>query len=52
VQIFIAKHWTEPEDPNGRVMERTEGDEADCNPIRRTIISTNWNPQSYQVLNH
>jgi hypothetical protein len=38
-------------DPKGRTRRRTEGDEEDCNPIRRTI-STNWTTQSSQGLNH
>jgi hypothetical protein len=46
--MFIANHWTEhgvPNGvPNGRVRERTEGTEGVCNPIGRTIISTNQIP--------
>jgi hypothetical protein len=38
--MLTTKHWTEHRDPNGRVKERTEGDERVCSPIRRTTIST------------
>jgi hypothetical protein len=41
MQIFTAKHQTEPGDPNGRARGRTEGAIGDCNPIGRTTISTN-----------
>jgi hypothetical protein len=36
MQIFTANHHTEPGDSNGRVRERAEGTEGDCNPIGRT----------------
>jgi hypothetical protein len=38
-------------DSNGGVRERIEGAERVCNPIGRTIISTNQSPQSSQGLN-
>ena len=49
--MLAANHWTEYEDPSGRVRKRTEGAEGVCNPIGRTI-STNQIPQSFQGLNH
>jgi hypothetical protein len=42
---------TEPRNPNERARGRTERAEEDCNPIRRTV-STNWNTQRSQGLNH
>jgi len=44
--MLTANHWTEPEDPNGGVRERTEGAEGVCNPIGRTIISNNQIPRA------
>jgi hypothetical protein len=41
MQILAANHWTEHVDPNVGVRRRTEGI---CNPIGRTIISTNQTP--------
>jgi hypothetical protein len=41
MQILAANHQTEHRDPNRGVMGRTVGAEGDCNPIRRTAISTN-----------
>jgi len=41
IQMVAAKHWTEQEDPNGGVREKTEGV---CNTIGRTTISTNQTP--------
>jgi hypothetical protein len=38
--------------PNGGVRKRTDGGEGDCNPIRRTTISTNQILQSSQGLNY
>jgi hypothetical protein len=40
MQLFIANHWTEPQDPNGRVR-RAEEAEWDCNPIGRIRVATN-----------
>ena len=45
-------HWTEHGDPNGGVQGRTKGAEWVCNPMGRTIISTNQTPPSSQGLNH
>jgi hypothetical protein len=39
-------------DPNGGGRVRTEAAEEVCNPIGRTTISTNQNPQISQGLNH
>jgi hypothetical protein len=36
----LTEHW----DPNGGVMECTEGAEGVCNPIGRATISTNHTP--------
>jgi hypothetical protein len=44
-------HWTEAGDLNRRARERPVGTERDCNPVRRTI-STNWNTQRSQGINH
>jgi hypothetical protein len=52
MQILTANHQIEHWDPKGRVRGRTEGDERDYNPIRRTPISTNLTTQSSQGLNH
>jgi hypothetical protein len=51
MQILTANHPTEPEDPNERARERTEGAEGHCHPTTR-IISINWTTQSSQRLNH
>jgi len=50
--MLAANHHNEHGDPNGGVMERTEGTEGFCKPIGRTIISTKQNPLSSQELNH
>jgi hypothetical protein len=50
LHILTANHQTEPREPNGRARERTEGNDRNCNPIRRTI-STNQTTQSCQRLN-
>jgi hypothetical protein len=39
MQILSANHQTEPWDPNGRVRERIEGAEVDCNFIERIILA-------------
>ena len=52
MQILTANHWSETGDPNGRVMERSEGAEGECNPIGRSTVSTNQMPQSSQGLKH
>jgi hypothetical protein len=52
ILILIAKHQTEPGDPNGRARGRTRGAEGVCNPTGRITISTNQIPQSSQELNH
>jgi hypothetical protein len=40
--MLPASYWTDQHwDPDARVRRRTEGDEGDCNLIRRTIILTN-----------
>jgi hypothetical protein len=39
MQMLIANHWTEHQDPKGGVRERTEGAERVCNPIGGTTIS-------------
>jgi hypothetical protein len=52
MQIHIAKHQTEFEEPNGYVRAMTEGAGEVCNPTGRTTISTNQSPQSSQGLNH
>jgi hypothetical protein len=49
---LAANHWTECRIPNRGVRERPEGVEGDCNPIGRTTISTNQNPQRSQGLSH
>jgi hypothetical protein len=51
-RMLVANHWTEQGVPNGAVWERTERAEEVCNPIGRTMISTNKTPQSSQGLNH
>jgi hypothetical protein len=45
--MFTANHWAKPGVPNREVTERTEGVEGVCNPIGRTSISTNQNPQNF-----
>jgi hypothetical protein len=50
--MLTANHWTEHRILNGGVREKTEGAEGVYNPIGRTTISTNQNPQSSQGLNH
>jgi hypothetical protein len=47
-----ANHWTEPRQSSGTIRERTEVAEGVCQPIGRTIVSTNQTPQSSQGLNH
>jgi hypothetical protein len=42
--MLSANHWTKHRVPNGRAGERTEGAEGVCNPVGRTIISTNQIP--------
>jgi hypothetical protein len=42
MEMLTANHWSESEDPYGRVRGRTKGAEGDCNPIGRKQISTNW----------
>jgi hypothetical protein len=42
--MLAANHWTKLGGPNGVFRERNEGAEGFCNPIGRTIISTNQNP--------
>jgi hypothetical protein len=49
VEILTSNHQTVPEDVNGRVRGRIVEAERDCNPIGRTILSTNLIPQR---LNH
>jgi hypothetical protein len=44
--IQAAKYQTEDRNPNGGVKERTERAEGVCNPIGRTIISTNQTPRA------
>jgi hypothetical protein len=44
IDAGIANYWTEPRDSFGRARRRTEGAEGDCNPMRRTTISTNQTP--------
>jgi hypothetical protein len=39
--MLAAKHQTELRDPIGEVRSRTVGVEGVCDPIGRTIISTN-----------
>jgi hypothetical protein len=51
MKILIANRGAKPENPSERARGRTEGAEGNCNPIRRTV-STNWNTQSSQGLNH
>jgi hypothetical protein len=51
IQILTANYQTEPQDPNGRARERTEGVGGECNSVERTI-STNHTTQSYYRLNH
>jgi hypothetical protein len=50
--MLAANNCTDCEVPNGGVRERTEGAEGICNPIGRTKISTNQNPQSSQGQSH
>jgi len=45
MRMLTANHQTEYRDPNGGIRERTEEAEGVCNPIGRTAISTNQNPQ-------
>jgi len=42
--MLAANHQTEHRDPYEGVRERTEGAEIVCNPIGRTIITTNQDP--------
>jgi hypothetical protein len=53
MQMFTTKHQSELREPNGRVREKTEGAEGDCNTTGRATISTNpnHNPE-LQGLNH
>jgi hypothetical protein len=39
MQILKAKHWTESGEHNGRIRERAEGAEWNCNPIGRLSIN-------------
>ena len=43
---------TRHRDPSGRVRGRTEGDEGVCNPIGRTTVINQPDPQSSQGLTH
>jgi len=52
MRMLAANHQTEHRNSNGGVRERTEGAEGVCNPIGKTIISTNQTTQSSQGLNH
>jgi hypothetical protein len=51
MKTLVANYWTEDTDNYERVTGRIEGDEADGNPIGRTIVSTNPDhsklPKSY-----
>ena len=47
-----VNYWTKPRDPYRSFRGRTEVSEADCNPIGRTIVSTNQTPQSSHGLSH
>jgi hypothetical protein len=51
-QILTANHWIECGALNGGVRERNEGAEGVCNPIGRTIISTNQTLESFHGLSH
>jgi len=51
MKMLTVKSQTEHRDPNGGVRGRTEEAEGTCNPIRRTTISANQIPQSFQGLN-
>jgi len=44
MRTVTANHCTEPGDPSGGVREKNEVAERVCNPIGRTIISTNQAP--------
>jgi len=44
MRMFAANHWTEQGDPNGGVIEKTEGAEGVCNTIGRMTISVNQTP--------
>jgi hypothetical protein len=50
--MLEANHWTELRVPSRGVREGTEEVEGVCNPIGRTTISTNQNPQNSQGLSH
>jgi len=45
IRMFAANRWTEQEDSNGGVREKTEGAEGICNTIGKTAISTNQTPR-------
>jgi len=47
MMMLATNHWTEHKDTNGGVRKRTEGTEEVCNPIGRTIISTNKIPPEH-----
>jgi len=44
MRMVAANHWTEQEDSNGGVREKTEGAEEICNTIGITTITTNQIP--------
>jgi hypothetical protein len=44
MQILTDNKWTEVRDPYGRVRQRSERAEGDCNSIGRSTISTNPDP--------
>jgi hypothetical protein len=50
--MLASNQWTKHGDPNGGIRRKTEGAEGACNPIGRTTISTNQDPQRPQGLNH
>jgi hypothetical protein len=45
--MLTASHWAEYAVLNRGVRERTAGVEEDFNPLGRTTVSTNQNPQSF-----
>lgn len=46
MQMYTAKHWTEPGEPDGEVSVRTIGAERFSNHVGRTTILTNQHPNA------
>ena len=47
MQTLTANHWAGVRDTYGRVRERIEGTEGDCNAIARPTVSTTLDPWEF-----